>query len=206
MKESLLPQLCISCKKPMDRRIKKTCDECLLRIKHWGQRIRAQRRLAGLCPHCGKEKGKGRCCQECLIKAKARYDARKAKSLCVLCGSRLSQIGSKCSECSQKSSARLRGWRDRLINEVMKAYGGEVCKCCGETEVAFLTIDHINGGGRKHRNEILREKTTDIYTWLKREGFPPGFQVLCMNCNWAKGKYGACPHEKKSRRAKWAST
>jgi hypothetical protein len=28
-------------------------------------------------------------------------------------------------------------------------------------------------------------------------GFPPIFQVLCMNCNFAKGKLGFCPHIKK---------
>src|ERR1039458_4628209 len=27
------------------------------------------------------------------------------------------------------------------------AYGGYECKCCGETEKAFLTIDHINNDG-----------------------------------------------------------
>lgn len=34
------------------------------------------------------------------------------------------------------------------------------------------------------------------YYWLKRNGFPPGFNVLCWNCQWGihinKGK---CPHE-----------
>jgi hypothetical protein len=25
-----------------------------------------------------------------------------------------------------------------------------------------------------------------FYTWLKKNGFPEGLQVLCMNCNWVK--------------------
>ena len=33
-----------------------------------------------------------------------------------------------------------------------------------------------------------------IYDWLKKNNFPPGFQVLCGSCNFAKGKYGSCPH------------
>lgn len=200
-------QACTMCKKPMERRIKKTCDVCLTRIKHWGQRTRADRRLAGLCPHCGKPKGfSSLCCDPCLAKAKNRYQNRKRAGLCVLCGAKHQKLGSKCMECALKSSQRLRDWRDRLIVEVMKAYGGCVCKCCGEKEVAFLTLDHINGGGRQHRSVLRKQKTADIYSWLKQENYPPGFQVLCMNCNWAKGKYGVCPHKQKVRRAKWAST
>jgi len=35
-----------------------------------------------------------------------------------------------------------------------------------------------------------------LYSWLKKNNFPKGFQVLCMNCNFAKGKLGKCPHQK----------
>ena len=76
---------------------------------------------------------------------------------------------------------------------VFEHYGKE-CVCCGEDEVMFLTMDHIDGGGEKHRKEIGRK----IYNWLYRNNFPEGFQVLCMNCNW--GKYlngGSCPHKQK---------
>jgi len=64
------------------------------------------------------------------------------------------------------------------------------CNCC---VLEFLGMDHILGGGRKHREEIGRGNT---YNWLKRNNFPPGFQVLCHNCNLAKGAYGICPHVK----------
>jgi hypothetical protein len=33
-----------------------------------------------------------------------------------------------------------------------------------------------------------------FFAWLKREGYPPGLQVLCHNCNCAKGKKATCPH------------
>lgn len=29
-------------------------------------------------------------------------------------------------------------------------------------------------------------QTYSLYYKLKREGFPPGYQVLCRNCNWIK--------------------
>ena len=75
---------------------------------------------------------------------------------------------------------------------VFDAYGGYVCACCGEREPIFLTIDHIDGGGIKHRREI----GTDFYRWLRVNKFPPGFRVLCMNCNWATRFKKTCPHQK----------
>lgn len=35
-----------------------------------------------------------------------------------------------------------------------------------------------------------------FYKWLEHNHFPPGFRVLCHNCNQARGFYGYCPHEK----------
>lgn len=76
---------------------------------------------------------------------------------------------------------------------VFAAYGGSRCACCGETELDFLSIDHINGGGSKHKREIGRRT---LYGWLKESGFPSGFRVLCMNCNFGT-RYGrACPHQR----------
>lgn len=88
--------------------------------------------------------------------------------------------------------------RQRLKDEVFEAYGGYKCACCGEPIREFLTIDHVNGDGAAHRRKI---GSAAIYRWLKREGFPDGYQVLCMNCNWAKGVFGACPHERTNGRA-----
>lgn len=82
--------------------------------------------------------------------------------------------------------------------EVIAAYGGE-CACCGETAPEFLTIDHIDGGGKAHRRELAGYGRA-IYRWLKAQGFPQdGFQLLCWNCNCAKGFYGTCPHVTGSR-------
>lgn len=75
--------------------------------------------------------------------------------------------------------------------------GANECACCGEKEIHFLTIDHINGGGTKHFKEI--GMGTSFYRWLINNKFPPGFQVLCFNCNCAKGHFGICPHERKRK-------
>lgn len=85
--------------------------------------------------------------------------------------------------------------RDLKIG-VLSRYSGEsevpVCVCCGESNIEFLTIDHIDGSGGKHRKE---DKTaTNIYRWLIRHNYPEGYRTLCMNCNWSLGKNGYCPH------------
>jgi len=78
-------------------------------------------------------------------------------------------------------------------------YGGEDyhCNCCGEKTYEFLCLDHINGGGNEHRKSVSGKKQSGgtIYRWLVKNNFPKGFQVLCHNCNLAKGFYGECPHK-----------
>lgn len=80
--------------------------------------------------------------------------------------------------------------RRRLREEVISKYGG-LCACCGETEIKFLCIDHVNGGGNKERKEV---KQSSLYYRLKREPVSDQYQVLCHNCNFAKTAYGSCPH------------
>lgn len=66
------------------------------------------------------------------------------------------------------------------------------CVCCKETDLDMLEMDHINGGGTKHRKEI----GTRLSIWLIKNNFPSGFQILCANCN--KSKYrnnGICSHK-----------
>jgi hypothetical protein len=92
--------------------------------------------------------------------------------------------------------AHHRGYRQRVREEVIDHYG-RICVCCGETEFVFLTIDHINGGGNKHRKSLRKSGTSssiDLLRWIKNRGFPPDFQVLCWNCNHAKCIAGICPH------------
>ncbi|MBA7506554.1 hypothetical protein ES706_05245 [subsurface metagenome] len=67
------------------------------------------------------------------------------------------------------------------------------CACCGEPDIRFLTIDHINGNGNQHRKSIGAGST--FYDWLIRAGMPEGYQVLCYNCNIARAWYGICPHQ-----------
>ena len=75
-------------------------------------------------------------------------------------------------------------------------YYGTKCACCGEDELMFLTVDHINNDGNLHRKNKVSTSHHNIYGWLVRNGFPDGFQILCMNCNMGKHRNnGVCPHQ-----------
>lgn len=89
--------------------------------------------------------------------------------------------------------------RERVRRMVLKdaaytAYGGYRCACCGEAERSFLSIDHVNNDGHAHRKLIGNAK---IYRWLRDNGYPEGFQVFCMNCQFGKRmNKGLCPHQR----------
>lgn len=83
--------------------------------------------------------------------------------------------------------------------EVFIAYGGPRCVCCGETELHFLCLDHVNNDRPKQCKELNWKNPSSgkLYGYLKRNNFPPGYQVLCWNCNrgkWSNG--GVCPHNR----------
>jgi 5-methylcytosine-specific restriction endonuclease McrA len=74
--------------------------------------------------------------------------------------------------------------------EGIAAYGGK-CACCGESRSEFLTLDHING----RATEPYRIAGQKAWARLKARGWPKdNYQLLCFNCNCAKGIYGRCPH------------
>jgi hypothetical protein len=89
------------------------------------------------------------------------------------------------------NNARQKRYVHRMRQGALDAYGRE-CACCGDSTEVFLAIDHIDGGGNRHRKEI-GGSGSHFYIWLARNDYPPGFQTLCHNCNWAKSR-GGCPH------------
>lgn len=80
--------------------------------------------------------------------------------------------------------------------QAITEYGGQ-CACCGISDLVFLTIDHPDGDGAAHRRAIFGDSVgragERFYRWLRREGWPTGFRVLCWNCQHATSK-GICPH------------
>lgn len=123
----------------------------------------------------------------------AYCDQKKALSAFGVNKARSDGVNSYCRPCFNVYGRRL-AWVQRL--EALVHYSGDPpsCACCGETLLEFLAIDHIAGGGRQHMKKIGHR----LVRWLRREGYPEGFRVLCHNCNFAIGHYGYCPHHSAS--------
>lgn len=100
----------------------------------------------------------------------------------------------RCIECKKKYD---RAWYKQRRRIALQKLSAETpfCACCGEIEYNFLGVDHINGGGNKHRKE-LKGNCTALVNYLFKHDFPRAqFQVLCWNCNMSKGFFGICPHQ-----------
>ena len=69
-----------------------------------------------------------------------------------------------------------------LKRKVFEWYGNG-CDICGETNAEVLSLDHIDGSGRKHRKEILGiDSGTAFYKWVGKNK-PNNLRILCYNCN-----------------------
>lgn len=142
-----------------------------------------------------------------------RREKMKSSKICTICERRKSLPNiTKCDKCRTRTNkndskyAKEKRIKDpayfknkdvreykRLRQQVLGVYGTS-CACCGESIEEFLTIDHIDGNGNKHRREIGQAK---LYAWLKRNGFPKNFQTLCASCQLGKEK-GFCPEKHKA--------
>lgn len=69
---------------------------------------------------------------------------------------------------------------------------GTACACCSRTD--DLSIDHIAGDGRQHRDELFGRQGggVEFYLWLITRGFPEGYQTLCRPCNGSKATGTRC--------------
>lgn len=116
----------------------------------------------------------------------------KENNMCRLCAVRKPDEGLKsCTKCR----TRIRDRKKVVKKEVFAHYGGR-CVFCMESDLRHLTIDHIDGNGAEHRREMQpggRFCGDTIYSWLKRNDWPTGYQILCWNCNTAKYHYNIDP-------------
>lgn len=140
-----------------------------------------------------------------------KRNARKNKTQCKICTNqvinwkkkhpeRIRQLNMK-SLNKNRIKWRISGQKHflKLKTIVVDYYsaGTMSCICCNEDIFEFLTINHIKGGGLKHRREIGTTGGGMFYRWLIQHEFPRGFNVLCWNCNWANWRFGICPHRGK---------
>ena len=101
----------------------------------------------------------------------------------------------------EKQREAVRYWRDnggrqreserlqQIKAEVLTYYGNGKCACvfCGESRLACLSLDHINGNGNQERKHYgSTHFGAKLCRLLRRRGYPKGFQTLCMNCQFCK--------------------
>lgn len=100
----------------------------------------------------------------------------------------------RCRDCNNRFSKKR---YDKCKVDVFNHYGGK-CVCCGELELMFLTIDHINNNGHSHRFPGGKKISgVHLYSFIRASKYPADYQLLCMNCNFGKGMNGGvCPHVK----------
>ena len=84
-------------------------------------------------------------------------------------------------------------FQDKIKQMIIEKYSNETnaCVCCKLTDIRFLALDHIYS---IENYKGMPRGGYPLFLWLRKAGFPPGFQILCHNCNHSKAKHGICVH------------
>jgi hypothetical protein len=72
--------------------------------------------------------------------------------------------------------------------ETLTHYGNGKLSClqCSMSDPDMLTIDHIDNNGGEERKQLNHKAGAKFYCWLKKNGYPQGYQTLCANCQLKK--------------------
>jgi hypothetical protein len=120
-----------------------------------------------------------------------RYPARRAQQI----------------EYHERAGRAQRFTKLKTLQYAVYAAYGDRCRCCGERERGFLTIDHVNSDGKVQRGERHPKSPMAFLIWIIENGFPADLQVLCYNCNLGRARHhGVCPHQAASTTIPQGST
>ncbi len=205
--------LCTNCGENTPSGTSRLCTACKDKASAYSHnahiRRYSRRKELNQCRECGDSVDPGEvACQSCSVRKAAAQKSRSDKNvrdgLCFQCGGNLGDsTGRRCQICVEKRNEWYQGSitqakdkirRDANREAVIRHYGGR-CTCCGETEIMFLAIDHINSEGNAHRKKI-NKWGSGFNKWLVDNNFPEDYTVLCHNCNFGKHLNGGiCPHK-----------
>ena len=159
------------------------------------------------CKRCGelfqRKVGRNHYCDTCRRPARLEYSRRYNGVYYV---KNVERIKERTARYQKENVERKRRWgrehmarRARLITtQVFGHYstGTFQCACCGQFEREFLTVDHVGGNGNKMSRESgIPRGGFPLYFWLFKNRYPPGFEIVCMNCNLSRAKHGGlCRH------------
>ena len=147
---------------------------------------------------------------------RARYLSQTRSGKCWDCGEPHNGPPLRCSDCLKKNRVAQNRWYhehkeirktqrrtylQKVKREGLVAYSQDPpkCTCCGESTLAFLTLDHVNNDGAEDRKKLLgHSRAGNLISILRRNRYPnkDRYQVLCFNCNMGKSvNGGVCPHQ-----------
>ena len=156
----------------------------------WGEIMRQKKELNKYCIKCG------------ILLSDDNWSLSRKRNEDYVCKKCCNERAKKWAKKHPEQVKRLlKRFRTKLKLEVFSHYSNGLpkCSCCGETHIDFLSIDHVEGNGNKHRQKIHCKAGLNFYKWLKTYNFPQGYQVLCMNCQFGKMQNnGFCPHKIKA--------
>lgn len=191
--------ICVNCGERESISGKKKCIPCTDAYARYSRTYKDKKVIPGVCRMCSinpldnSDFSCATCREVKKVKNKVSYSNpnRSAK--------RAAKIASYTQEerISLREGYRIK--RQKMKQRVFSGYGS-YCACCGESGLAFLSLDHVNGDGAKHRrsvagNEGYLRSGNAFYQWVINNNFPDFLQVLCHNCNMAKGTDECCPHQ-----------
>jgi hypothetical protein len=196
--------LCVPCGKRPPIEGLKWCAECKDKAKRYFQEVRfarslverAERYSKDLCIQCGIPRGDSPSTRVCSICHNA-YLLAQVKHLTKdgIAERRRSRAQDRVVADRAKYNAMQQA-KTKKLKEIVLGHYGAFCACCEESLFEFLTIDHINGDGGKMRREGIHPKGgSELYRWIRQQGYPTYFQVLCYNCNCSKRAGNKCPHQ-----------
>lgn len=96
------------------------------------------------------------------------------------CRSAPEQDRTRCRFHIDSNNARQRHQNKLRKQQAFVAYGGPTCVGCGEIEDCCLSLDHVKQDGYLVRK--IQGQGSSFYIWLRKNKYPEGFRVLCLNC------------------------
>src|SRR5882762_6979050 len=134
--------LCVQCNdKPIDGKV--MCQKHLDKSRQKLISHREKLSSKGLCV-CGKPlDSKRKNCRQCIKSTGKLREIWRANSLCISCGKERMEGFLCCEQCIKQYRSKGVSNRVKWKRQIFDHYGN-CCACCGEKEIVFLTVDHIN--------------------------------------------------------------
>lgn len=170
------------------------------------KKLRAIRKKLGLCRDCGRTRTSHRSisrCPKCHIHKREYDQARVANGICVYCPRSVEPGKRYCPECRSEKLAYHLKYRLAKKQECFELLGGCFCRCCGETNIEALSVDHIDNDGaafRRANGGPCHSTGLHLYKKIISGKIPKkSLQVLCMNCQFGRRMLGTCYHQTATR-------